>query len=158
MVVLMLLLCGCRAEDMETVMDSFDIPVLAPAGQLVLSLPEEASVPTMESVEGGKLYLCDGYTLTVQTFSSGDLSNTLRQTTGFTSDQITMIQTQQNGVRRYACVWSAAGEGGDQVGRAVILDDGNYHYAVCVMADFEAAGNLTDTWQELLDSVKLRTD
>ena len=40
-----------------------------------------------------------------------------------------------------------------QVGNAVILDDGNFHYAVSVMADADQAAKLEDTWQHILDSV-----
>lgn len=158
--VLTLFLTGCGAQEtFETVSDVYDTPVMAQTGQLELALPKEAAVPSMESEDAGSIYLCDGYTLTVQTLAGGDLDRTLRQITGFARDQLTVMQTQSDGITRYACVWSAVGEGGDQVGRAVVLDDGSYHYAVTVMADFDDAGDLAKTWQSILDSAKLsRTD
>ena len=70
-------------------------------------------------------------------------------------DQITMMEREQGDYLRYECVWSAAAEEGEQVARSVILDDGYYHYAVTVMADFASAGELAQTWQELLGSVSL---
>ena len=118
------------------------------------AVPEDATVCTMESGEG-TMWLCDGFTLTVQTLAGGDLNRSLQQLTGFTEDQLTVMQTKQGDIKRREFVWSAAGEGGDQVGRAVILDDGNNHYAVSVMADAEKAGKLTQTWQKILDSVTL---
>ena len=93
--------------------------------------------------------------LTLQTFTGGDLDATMRQVTGFSKEQVTCLQTRDGEINQYSCVWSSAGEGGDHVGRAVILDDGSYHYTVTVMADFETAGELTDTWQDLLNSVSL---
>jgi VCBS repeat-containing protein len=68
------------------------------------------------------------------------------------------MHTKQAETDRYESVWSAVGEGEDQVGRLVILDDGNYHYAVTVMAPAETAGELTKTWQKLLNSAVISTD
>lgn len=149
-----LLLSGCADQSVfETLSDQPDAQVLAPVRQLQVALPKEASAPTLQSEEAGKLYLCDGYTLSVQTMDGGDLDATLRSLTGFSKDQLTVMTTEKHGIRRHDCVWSAAGEGGDHVARAVILDDGNYHYAVTVMADFAAAGDLADTWKSILDTV-----
>lgn len=156
--VLALLLCltGCSAtETLETVSDVYDVPVMVQMQKLELTLPKEAAAASMENPDAGRIYLCDGYTLTVQTLDAGDLDRTLRQLTGYGRQQLTVMQTKRGDAACYESVWSAAGEGGDQVGRAVILDDGGYHYAVTVMADSAVAGDLTATWQEILDSVKL---
>ena len=150
------LLTGCSArETLETLGDGYDTPVMAPVGQLELKLPQEAVAAAMEDPDAGKLYLCDGYTLTVQTMESGDLNETLRQLTGYGKEQLTVMETKQEGHRRLETVWTAAGEGGDQIGRAVILDDGSYHYAVTVMTDAQTAGSLTAVWQSVLDSVTI---
>lgn len=151
---LVAMLCGCAAQPVfETVSDQADMPVMAEVRQLQIALPKEATAPTLQSEESGKLYLCDGYTLSVQTMEAGDLDATLRSVSGFSREQLTVMETLKHGIKRYDCVWSAAGEGGDQVARAVILDDGSYHYAVTVMADFASAGNLSATWKQILDSV-----
>lgn len=152
------LLTGCgAAETFETVDDLYVQPAAQP--QFIhLELPEEAAVPTMESEKNGSIYLCDGYTLTVQTLAGGDMDMTLSQLTGFTSGDLTLMHTKQVATDRYECVWTAAGEPDDQVCRAVILDDGSYHYAVTVMAPAQTAGQLTATWQALLDSVAVSTD
>ncbi len=150
------LLVGCGAQTVfETVTDSVEIPTLATKRQIKVTLPKEATAPTLHSEDAGMLYLCDGYSLSVQTMSAGDLDATLRTLTGFSRDQLTVMETAKHGIARYDCVWSAAGEGGDQVGRAVILDDGSYHYAVTVMADFASAGDLAGTWSAILDTVSL---
>ncbi len=156
---LMFVLTGCSAKPAyETLGNVWDDPVSAPQRSLQLELPEDAALMAMDTAENEKIYLCNGYTLTVQTVPSGDINRTLQQTTGFTKDQLTVMKTQQENAARYMCAWSSAGEGGQQVGRAAILDDGSYHYVVCVMADAEDAGILTSDWQELLNSVSLHTD
>lgn len=152
--VAVLLLSGCATQPVfETVLDQIEMPVAAQMRELYVALPKEATTPTLQSEEAGKLYLCDGYTLSIQTMQAGDLDATMRSLTGFSRDQLTVMETLKHGIRRYDCVWSAAGEGGDQVARAVILDDGYYHYAVTVMADFAAAGDLAGTWKSILDTV-----
>lgn len=155
---LCLLLAGCGAkETFETVDDLYAQPAAQPQF-LHIDLPEEAATPTLEQEETGSVYLCDGYTMTVQILPGGSLDTTLTQLTGFTSDRLTVMHTRQSDTDRYECVWSAAGEGEDHVGRLVILDDGAYHYAVTVMAPEETAGSLTKTWQTLLNSAAISTD
>lgn len=156
---LVLLLAGCGSQQtLETIADDLLQPVMAPMQQLKLTLPENASAMVMEHESMGKLYICDGYTVTVQTMAGGDLDETIRELTGFSRENLTVMQTHQNGVHRTSCVWTAVGEGGDQVGRALILDDGHYHYTVTVMAEAELAGELDSDWQNIFDSAALSTD
>ncbi len=155
---LILLLAGCGAEKtMETVNDENLQPVLAPQWQMIVDIPVDASVSVLQDSQQGKIYLCDGYTATVQTLSAGDLENTVRTLTGFGQEELTLMKTRTDGFTRYEWVWAAAGEGEDQVGRACVLDDGNYHYALTVMAGESQAGQLQKTWQELFDSFYLAT-
>lgn len=156
--VLCLLLSGCGAQEtFETVSDVYATPADAQMYRVELSLPENAVVQTMEATDGSTLYLCDGYSVTVQTMEAGDLDRTLRQVTGFGKDSLTVMETVKDGFDYYECVWCASGENTDQVCRAAILDDGTYHYAVTVMADYELAGDLSATWEHILDSMTLST-
>jgi hypothetical protein len=56
---------------------------------------------------------------------------------------------------RYDCVWTAAGETGLQLGRACVLEDGNYHYVLSVMAPEEETGRLREVWQNLFETCRL---
>lgn len=157
LIVLLLFLTGCAGEkDFETVGDVYTPETQTPR-QVMLTLPAEAAAQTISS-EGGKLYLCDGYTVTVQTLQGGDMAKTIREVTGFSADRLTLMETEKDGFSCRSCVWTAAGEGGDQIARTVILDDGNFHYAVTAMADSDAAGQLSDVWLNIFRSVSLRTD
>lgn len=152
---LSILLTGCVSEPVfEPVTDDYVIPEAA-ASQIVIALPEDASVTVLTSSENGQLYLCDGYTITVQTLESGDLDSTLRTLTGFGEAELTLMQTQQQGMTCIEAAWTSAGEGGDQVGRLLMLDDGDYYYAVTIMAPAEDAGVLNGTWQEIFNSITL---
>lgn len=156
---LILLLSGCSGQRMlETVSDTMDTPVMANMQQVELTLPKGAAMATMENSDGGKLYLCDGYYVTVQTLPGGSLDQTLQTVTGFTREQLTLMERKAEQLKQYDCVWASAGEGEDQVARGTILDDGVYHYVVTVMAPFSTAGDLSQTWQSILSSVSLSTD
>ncbi len=154
-----LMLSGCGVQDtFETLADDDAVSAMATAAKVELRLPEEAAAPSMENEDGSKLYLCDGYTVTVQTLDGGDLGRTVQQVSGFSKEELTVMQTKKNGLDSYEMAWCAAGEGEDQICRGVILDDGKYHYAVTVMANYSQAGALRQTWQSILDSVTLSTD
>ena len=66
------------------------------------------------------------------------------------------METDGNGQKRYDWVWSAAGEGGDVVGRAAVIDDGKYHYCVTLQTDAAMAGDLEEAWSGVLDSFQVR--
>ena len=149
-----LLLVGCSAkEGFEVMGDDYTPEILEPK-QIVCLLPENAVAQTVQS-EYGEFYFCDGYEITMQTVPSGDLDRTLREVTGFGRNDLTVMQTGVTAPIRYECVWTAAGEGGDMVGRAAVLDDGNYHYCMTVMASQSDAAKLRDTWKVLFDSFTL---
>ena len=151
-----LLLTGCgQPEDFETMSDVYETPELPPAEQVTVYFPPEAAMTVMETTDGAKLYLCDGYSIAVQTFQSGDLKRTLREVTGYDDEKLLVMERKQGELPRYECAWTAAGEGGDQVGRTVVLDDGTYHYTLTLMTHAEDAGKLSDIWQDILDSFKL---
>lgn len=151
-----LLLSGCGAQEtFETVSDLYAQPVSAVLQQVVLELPDEASATVMQSESAGTMYLCDDYTITVQTMASGDLDKTLQTATGYGKEKLQIMQTRTDNAKRYECVWTSAGEGENQVGRACVLDDGSYHYVLTVMAGEDHAGELMQTWRSLMESYRI---
>lgn len=150
------LLSGCGAkETFETVDDIIPAePVVSPQ-QFSVQLPESAAAPTFQDENSGELYVCQGYTISKQIMESGDLEKTVKTLTGNNCDELELIKTLHDNCDRYDFVWTAAGEDGLQLGRACILDDGNYHYTVTAMAQEESAGQLRQTLQEMFDSCKL---
>ena len=102
-----------------------------------------------------RLYQCDSYDIRVQTLAGGDLSATVRDLSGYEQEDLTLIHTVRDGLDCYEFVWASAGEGGDQVGRAMILDDGIYHYCVSVLGDAAAASENQVYWEDLFHSFRL---
>lgn len=151
-----LVLVGCGEQPtLETVADENIQAVSAVMQQVLLELPDTLSTPVMENSEQGALYLGDNYTLTLHTTQAGDLEDTLRQATGFSRKDLQLMQTGNRDIQRYECVWTAAGENENQVGRLCVLDDGAYHYVLTAMTGESQAGQLRQTWNTLFDSFRL---
>ena len=150
---LLMLLTGCSAaETYETLGDIDMTPVLQEERNVVVTVEEGAQQIRGES---GTIYLCDGYTVTVEVLTGGNISATFQSLTGFGVDDLTVIETSVGDVGRFECVWTAAGEGGDSIGRAAVLDDGAYHYCITVQSAANDAAALQMTWQEIFDSFRL---
>ena len=151
LLMLAILLAGCRAETMETVEDVWEEAPVAEARQIRVSLPGEEALPVMES-STDRLYLSESYQIEVQTLPGGDLNRTVHTMSGLEPEDVTLMQTEQAGLTRYDFVWAAAGEEGDQLGRGAILDDGNYHYALSVLRSADDTATRQIHWDQVFSS------
>ena len=151
LLMLVILLAGCRAETMETVEDVWEEAPVAEARQIRVSLPGEEALPVMES-SADRLYLGEHYQIEVQTLPGGDLNRTVQTMSGLETEDVTLMQTEQAGLTRYDFVWAAAGEEGDQLGRGAILDDGNYHYALSVLRSADDTATRQIHWDQVFSS------
>ena len=153
--ILPMLLAGCGSQTtMETISDEPVQPVAAPMHQVLVELPKEAAAPTMETPEG-KIYICNDFTVSQQTFAAGDLTKTVKNISGFEPNDLKIMQTDWENAKRYDFVWTAAGESDQQICRACILDDGSYHYVLTATADAAKGGALQAVWREMFDSFRL---
>lgn len=149
-----MLMSGCAATDtFEQIQDVYvQIPMEAPK-EIQIELPADAG-STVLAGQDGRLYFCEGYEIAVETCPSGDLEQTIKGMTGYEREDIAVFETAAAvGVKRYEFVWTSAGEGGEIVCRAVIMDDGLYHYCVSLTALSSEAGSLQEAWNEILKSV-----
>ena len=152
---LAVLLTGCgKAEVYETVTDEAAQSVSAQPREILFDLAQEPVLPAMES-DGGTLYLCGDFDVMVHTCQSGDLSNTVREVSGFLPEELTVIQTGTGDVNRYEFVWTSATDFGQQIGRATILDDGNYHYILSATVDAELMEEYQEIWNGIFESFQL---
>lgn len=157
LILLALVLSGCSAEEtFETIGDAYDAVQVMSPGKLTFAAPADAASTVMHG-EDGALYFCDGYEIMIQTLPAGDLSRTLRSLTGYDADALTVMETETGDMTRYECAWISAGEAGDHIGRTVIIDDGQFHYSLSVLALAEEAGSLQESWQEIFSSVKVQS-
>ena len=125
--------CGTR-ETFETVADEMVLTVMARPAEIAVRLPDNAVAPVLES-DKRQLYMSENYEILIETMESGDLNATIQTLSGYEKDQLTVMQTETDQATRYEFVWACAGEKGHRLGRAVVLDDGNYHYCLSVLRD-----------------------
>lgn len=152
MLMLALLLTGCAAEETyETLADELLLPAMAQPREISVDLPGEAVLPAMES-DTGRAYLCQDYEIYLQTLEAGDLAETIRSLSGYEKEALTVLETVQEGLDRYEFVWACAGETGDRIGRAVVLDDGSYHYTLTVLRDEATTEHSQIVWNEIFHS------
>lgn len=154
MLSLLMLLTGCAAEEVfETVTDEIIVSAAAPR-EVRFDLAQEPVMPAMETDEG-RLYLCGDYDVMLQTLPSGDLQGTVYQVSGFTPEELTLIQTGSGDVDIYEFVWTSATDAGQQIGRCTILDDGNYHYTLSATVDAELIEEYQEIWNGIFESFEL---
>ena len=152
MIVLAVLLCGCKAEEtLETVSDEWMVPAMAQPREISVRLPENTVLPVMEQ-DGRRLYMGQDYEIMLETLASGDLNATICTISGFEKEQLTILETNQADTDRYDFVWTTTGEQGHRLGRAVVLDDGNYHYCMTALRDAEES---IIVWQDVFSSFNL---
>ena len=157
--VLATLLAGCSKQPaLETVTDVPYTPVISTVQRILVQLPPELSAPALQSEDAGKLYLCDDYSVTIQTVEAGDLEKTIRNATGMQKKDLQILQTQQGEVKRYQWVWASNSETGTQVGRGCILDDGTYHYVLTALTDENTYEKIQQAWKEIFASFRLATE
>ena len=154
---LALLLSGCGAEEtLETVADDIPLqPVMAEPAEISVRLPDNAVSPVLES-DTEQVYLSEDYEIAIETRSSGDIGGTITALTGFAPEQLTIMHTKQEAADRYEFVWVSAGENGDRLGRAVVLDDGSYHYCMSVLRDAENQKKSQVVWSDVFSSFSLK--
>ena len=141
-VMLCLLLTGCSEPVLETVSDVYETLAPEPCKQMILQLPSDAAVQTMDSESGSSLFLGENYWIATEVFPAGDLTGTLRSATGYDPEKLQVFRTVQPDGEHYDCVFTSSSEDGDLVGRVCIVDDGAYHYVLTAMVSEESAAAL----------------
>ncbi len=151
----MLGLCGCSGPEYETMADEYTPLPAQEKANVVIALAQEVETAAFGGDDSRSLTFCDGYTVCQETFDAGDLNKTLQTVTGYSRDQLTLLKQMQSGAVRYDFVFTCAGEGGSQICRGSILDDGNYHYVLTAMASEALSGALQGSWESLFSSYRI---
>ena len=150
-----LVLTGCGArETYETIADVQVVPAMASPREIAVRLPEDAVAPVLDGV-GEQVYLCEDYEILVEILESGDLTETVRHLSGYDKKDLTVMETFLDGISRYEFVWACAGEVEDRIGRAVVLDDGAYHYCLSLIRDASTTESSQIVWDDIFSSFDL---
>lgn len=150
-----LFLSGCASEQtMETISDPVVQTVMGKPREFTVRLPDGAVAPVLES-DLEQVYTAEDYEIILETLAAGDLDGTIRHLSGWEREDLTVVQTEQEGICRYDFVWAAAGEQGERLGRGVILDDGSYHYCMTVLRDQNTQRNTQIVWEDVFQSFAL---
>lgn len=141
---LSVVLCGCsNVKTFEVISDNIvDFPSPTPA-KVHLRLPDDATLSVMNGSDG-QSYEGDHYQIIVQTYPSEDLSQTLQLITGYSKNQLNVMEVTEDNLNKYLCAWSAVSEEGELVGRCAVLDDGRYHYCLSVLVDAQMSGEIRE--------------
>ncbi len=146
------MLSGCgEVQTFETIQDAC-APGQPSEKKVFLSLPQEAVREAMAKDESEAVYLCQNYEIFLNTEYSGDLDRTVRAMTGMNPEALTIMHTGPEQERRYDFVWTTTGEDAVMVGRGAILDDGEQHHCLSVLAPEQAAADLQTSWDSLFRS------
>ena len=138
------LLAGCaEKKTYETISDGLESPKLPPKLEMSALMPAEAVSPVFSHSTAGKLYECGDCTITMQTVVAGDFQGLIRDVTGYSPENLQIMESAQAGLTGYHTVWTAVGEGQTQVGRAYILSDGHYYYVLTAMVPENRASALS---------------
>lgn len=147
------MLCGCSShKNYETISDEIVTPIMAEPMQITADFPPDVSVYALE--HNGMICVGEGYSLCIETMTGGDLNNTVKKCTGYSAQNLNLIQTKRDGMTLYETAWSCMGEHGDQVGRLLVLDDGQYHYTLYALTDAEEMGQLQSVIQPVFQSFR----
>lgn len=144
--------CSCKPayETMGVISPEGEPPVKQ---QIYLDIPDDAVAAVSDGE--GTLYECGAYDLSMNTVASGDLDATVQNATGYRAKELEILETEQEGYRRYQAVFASAGAQGMKIGRICILDDGAYHYVVVTSAPEEKIRTVQEAWNALFSSVRL---
>lgn len=152
LLLMILLLTGCGVEEtFETISDDLVQPVIAQPRSISVELPGETALPVIEN-DNGRVYVCNDYEIVIQTVDAGDLEETMQLLSGHSREKLTVMETFSDGISRYEFVWASAGEGGEQTGRGLILDDGQYHYCMSVLRNAGENEKSHINWNQVFSS------
>lgn len=144
-------LCGCSVENFEPMLDVHSPSDQVTPQKMQIKLPEDAALSVMYG-ETGTLYYGENYEVSIETYPSGNISQTMCNVTGRKMEELTVMQIPVAQGNSYRCGWSVTDGEGDRIGQCIIIDDGRYHYCLSVLADADAASELRPIIETVLNS------
>lgn len=154
--VLAALLAGCAGDPVyETIGDVWEQtePAASP-GRMEVPLPEGAEMEVMEGY-GDSYYRVGTWDLWTNVLSGGDVQKSIQTLSAMDINSLTVLKRTKGELQCFETTWTVTSEEGQRVVRAGILDDGNYHYCLCVSAPEEEAEEAGAVFAEILNGVRI---
>ena len=159
----MLCFSGCQKDTVvwETVSDQIYLSVDGKVPvQLTMDFtaPEDA-VQSADAFSEGTVYQqAEGKYEIIQETMQSTAESAIKLMTGFSKNELTVMETKAFDMARYDFVWSAASEQGQQVCRGVVFDDGTYCYTLTFQTAEENGGELQECMDEMFASIGFHED
>lgn len=162
---ILVILCftGCQKDTAvwETVSDQIYLSV---DGKIPVQLTMDFSAPAdavqaADALSSGAVYQqAEGKYEIMQETLQGAAESAIKRMTGFSKDELTVMETKEFNMARYDFVWTAASEQGQQVCRGVVFDDGTYCYTLTFQTAEENGGALQACMDEVFASIGFHED
>lgn len=140
------LLSGCSAAPTYETLGGDIHQAAVTLKEAVVAVPEGAKEMACED---GTYWICDSYDLQVQTLPGDDLAATVSALSGLTVEHLTVMTSGNGEMKRYEWVWTAMSEAGQMQCRALVLDDGAYHYCLTAIGPAEQGESLNSQWNDI---------
>lgn len=141
---LLLLLCltGCSVPVWETVDDDLSVSASQQQEAYTVQIGVPDGMTLLEDGETFQLYSTDNGELEIetQTFLTAGVDSAVKTLTGFSAEELTILQTTRFDMPEYQFAWVAQTEQGARLYRADMVLDGTRCYAV-VCSSLESAGD-----------------
>ena len=152
-----LMLAGCAEEApvFETVgplaYRQEDLPA---AGVIQVYLPSEADQTETEAQ--ARIYQWENHEVRLDTMKSGDIQATMQALTGLAPERLTVMKQKKGDMTFYETVWSTTGDSGVLCGRALVADDGAYHYCMSLLSP-ESVNN-SKLYDKMAESFRIQPE
>lgn len=162
LIVMILMLVGCSQPTWETVADSRgDVAVMSRYDSeyaVEVQLPQDMQL--LQQMDGWDIYATADGVLEVElrTILASDLDSAVYRLSGFTSEELNILQTEKSGMPEYQFVWTSQTEEGSRVYRAeLIMSDVECYAVVCSF--LEVSGNTYEKEvRQVLSEFRLSAD
>jgi len=155
-VVLVGMLSGCGGEPVyETIGDVWEQtePAARP-GRMEVPLPEGTQMEVMDGL-GDSYYRVGSWDLWTNVLPGGDVKKSIQTLSAMNTDTLTVLKRSRGELECFETTWSVVSEEGQRVVRAGILNDGTYHYCLCISAPEEEAEDAGEVFAQILREVRI---
>lgn len=147
---------GCGQEQDaqgESVQDATELRKGPAKYDMAMGLPSDGQAIFED--ETCQVFSQEDVTVTTQIMQADSLEVLLKELTGMDQQRLTVMKTWQDEMPRYDLTWVSAGEGGLNVYRSAILDDGQSYYVATASVPEECAGKNTQRMEDWISTLVL---